>query len=153
MAKLQCFVFLGVLAVFSVASAAISEEDKNAIKAEMLPVLAECGKEHGVTEKDVKEAKESNNVDAINPCFIACFMKKRKIIDDEGKYAPEVAKSEHAKYIHDAELVAKLDEISDNCASVNDQAVSDGAKGCERAKLLTACLTEHKDILTEIFKD
>lgn len=68
--------FLTIVWIFQ----SLSEEDRNAIKADVYPILAECGKEYDVTKDDVIAAKKAKDVNAINPCMYACFLKKKKIV-------------------------------------------------------------------------
>nr|QOV03025.1 odorant binding protein 9 [Apocheima cinerarius] len=151
MAKLNCVVILGVVAFISTVSA-LSEADRKAIEAALIPIIVECGSKFKIAKDNVLAAKEVTDIDALNPCFIACCLKKMKTINDNGYFAPEVVKSQNAKYIHDKELVKKLDTVSDTCVPVYDQAVSNGAEGCDRAKLLLGCMKEHKDIFISLFK-
>nr|ASA40067.1 odorant-binding protein 31 [Helicoverpa armigera] len=145
MSKFTCIVLCVVAASLTKNThAAISEEEKEAFRAAMAPILAECSEEHGVSEKDIEAAKESGNADDIKPCFLGCLMKKTETLDAKGLFDAEKGLSQLKKFIKDDEDLAKFEKIGNICKSVNEKAVSDGEEGCERAKLLLACFLEHK---------
>ncbi|XP_053608370.1 uncharacterized protein LOC128674083 [Plodia interpunctella] len=126
---------------------ALSDEEKAAIHGSVLKFVQECSTEYNISEEKLKEAKEKKSTEGIEPCAIGCVFKKAKFINDQGLYEPERAKEIGAKYVNAEEDRKKYAEIADECASVNDESVSDGDKGCERAKLLLACMAKHKDAL------
>ncbi|CAH0625400.1 unnamed protein product [Chrysodeixis includens] len=125
-------------------TAKVTDEEKAAIRAAVAPLIAECSQQHGVSEDDIKAAKESHSADNLNPCFMGCFFKKAGIFDADGKLDIATGLTKLQKFVKDPETVSKFEQVGKECASVNDQAVSDGDAGCERAKLLVACALEHK---------
>ncbi|XP_026730661.1 uncharacterized protein LOC113495864 [Trichoplusia ni] len=144
MSKFTCLVLCAVAVSLSSVYAKVTDEEKAAIRAAIAPLIAECSEQHGVSEDDIKAAKESHNADNLNPCFMGCFFKKSGIFDAEGKLDLESGMTKLQKYVKDPAAISKFEEVGKQCASVNDQAVSDGDAGCERAKLLVACALEHK---------
>uniref|UniRef100_A0A2A4K9G2 Odorant binding protein n=1 Tax=Heliothis virescens TaxID=7102 RepID=A0A2A4K9G2_HELVI len=145
MSKFTCIVLCVVAASLTKTSyAAISEEEKTAFREAMAPIIAECSAEHGVSETDIEAAKESGNPDAIKPCFLGCLLKKTETLNSKGLFDAEKGLSEMKKFIKNDEDFAKFEKIGKTCTSVNDEAVSDGEEGCERAKLLISCFLEHK---------
>ncbi|CAD0197734.1 unnamed protein product [Chrysodeixis includens] len=144
MSKFTCFVLCAVAVSLSSVHAKLSDEEKAAIHQAVLPILTECSQAHGVSEADIKTAKEDRNTDNLNSCFIGCFFKKMNVLDAEGKYNVDEGLNNLSKYIKSDEDRAKLEAVAKECGTVNDEAVSDGAAGCERAQLLVACALAHK---------
>lgn len=58
----------------------MSDEDKENIHAGIIPYVAECSKEFGVTEEQINEAKKSGQVDGIDPCLMGCIFKKVGVV-------------------------------------------------------------------------
>nr|ALS03870.1 odorant-binding protein 22 [Ectropis obliqua] len=145
MARFSFVAFLGVAAVINIALA-ITEDEKNNIRLNALPVLTSCAQELGIKMEDVVAARQAKNLDALNPCYYACFFKKINVIDNDGLFVPAVAKANHQKYVHGADDLARLSASADTCTSVNDQAVTDGANGCDRAKLLARCFIDNHGV-------
>nr|XP_034833069.1 uncharacterized protein LOC117989767 [Maniola hyperantus] len=117
----------------------LTDEDRTKIHAAIIPFIAECTKEYGVTEDVIKEAKETGRLGSIDPCLMACVFQKTKLIDEEGLFDGDKAAELVQKYISSEEDQKKMVEIIEKCKSVNDEDVSDGEKGCERAKLIYEC--------------
>lgn len=59
---------------------AVTEEEKAAFREALAPVLAECSAEHGVSDSDIKAAKEAGNPDGIKSCFLGCVLKKTEVV-------------------------------------------------------------------------
>ncbi|XP_045773901.1 uncharacterized protein LOC123873215 [Maniola jurtina] len=118
---------------------ALTDEDRSKIHAAIIPFIAECTKEYGVTEDVIKEAKESGRLGNIDPCLMACVFQKTKLIDEKGLFDSDKAAELVQKYISSEEDQKKMVDIIGKCKSVNDAEVSDGEKGCERAKLIYEC--------------
>ncbi|CAG9583157.1 unnamed protein product [Danaus chrysippus] len=138
------FVF-GVLAVSLRNARAISDEDRNKIHTAVLPHVAECSANFGVTEDDIKAAKEAGTLGTFNPCLMGCVLKKIEVIDDKGLFDVDKAVELTKKYFSDEADQKKAEEIITTCKSVNDKEVGDGEKGCERAGLLLQCFLPFKD--------
>ncbi|XP_063828910.1 uncharacterized protein LOC135078239 [Ostrinia nubilalis] len=139
---------LGVLAAAISSTKALTSEELLKIEADMLVYVKDCADKFSVSDDDLKEAKEKENIDNISPCFLACVFKNANLINDKGLYDPEVVTGKLSdKYLSNDEDKAKMAEIAKDCTKVNDESVSDGAEGCERAKHLLGCLAKHKDAL------
>ncbi|CAH0726969.1 unnamed protein product, partial [Brenthis ino] len=140
------FVFLvfGVLAVSLGSINALSDEERNKIYAGMLPHILECSKEFGVTEDQLKEAKESGKIGSVNPCLMGCVFKKINVINDKGLFNTDKAQELSQKFLGDGGDQQKATDVIKKCSSVNEENVSDGEKGCDRAKLLFDCLLPFK---------
>ncbi|XP_038212798.1 uncharacterized protein LOC119833000 [Zerene cesonia] len=130
---------VGFLAVAFNNLEAVSQADKMKIYAAMLPSIQECSKDYGVSEEDLKKAKEAGNVDGLNQCLLACVFKKAGVINDAGLFDVEKAKEHIQKYLSDSSDQAKAQEIVGKCVSVNDKPVGD-SDGCERSKMLFDCM-------------
>ncbi|XP_072932034.1 general odorant-binding protein 28a-like [Epargyreus clarus] len=135
----RSFVLCAVLAIGLTSVNGLSDEEKGAIKALVLPFLAECGKDYGVTEEEIKAAKEAGTLKDLNPCLISCVFKKVGIFDSKGQFDEEKATELTTKFLNDGEEQKKALEVIHTCSSVNEQAVNDGDKGCERATLMIEC--------------
>lgn len=61
---------------------AASQDEKDAVKALVVPIMQECGKELGVSKEDLLAAKEAKDINAIDPCYYACFFKKTGLVSD-----------------------------------------------------------------------
>ncbi|CAK1543055.1 unnamed protein product [Leptosia nina] len=134
---------VGLFAVAFKRAEAISQADKMKIYAVMLPTVQECSKNFGVSEEDIKKAKEAGNVDGLNQCLLACVFKKAGVINDAGQFDVEKSKELISKYLSDSNEQAKAQEVIGKCVSVNDQPVGD-SEGCDRSKLLFDCLMPFK---------
>ncbi|CAH2090298.1 unnamed protein product [Euphydryas editha] len=144
MKSLSLVIFVVGLAINIGNIRALSDDDKKNIHAGILPFIAECSKEYGVTEEQIKEAKEAGQIGSINPCLMGCIFKKVEVIDDKGLFNPDKAEEITKKFLPNEEEQKKALDIIKTCTSVNDQDVSDGAEGCDRAKLLFECFIPFK---------
>ncbi|KAJ8719547.1 hypothetical protein PYW08_011722 [Mythimna loreyi] len=145
MSKFICIVFCIVAASLTkVSHAAVTEEEKAAFREVMAPIIDECSGEHGVSKADIQAAKAAGNADNIKPCFLGCVMKKTETLDAKGLFDADTALSKVRTFVKSDDDFAKFEEIGKACMSVNEQSVSDGEEGCERAKLVLACFLEHK---------
>ncbi|XP_013191566.1 uncharacterized protein LOC106135739 [Amyelois transitella] len=138
---------LAVVAVALSGVVTLTPEEESSIRGHLREFVNECSKEYGISEEQLKTAKENKNVDGIEPCAIGCVYKKAKFINDQGLYDVDKAKEISAKYVNSEDDRKKFAEIADDCSAVNDESVSDGDKGCERAKLLLSCMFKHKDAI------
>nr|CAC33575.1 antennal binding protein [Heliothis virescens] len=142
MSKFSCLVLCVVAASFSQAFA--SEEEKTAFREAIRPIVEECSKEHGVSHDELKSAQENQNADNIKPCFLGCVYKKSEVFNSKGEYDVDKALEKLKGFVSNEAAYAKFAEVGKKCVTVNDKPVSDGAAGCERGAMLTACFLEHK---------
>lgn len=49
-------------------------------------MIAECSKEHGVSEGDIQAAKAAQSAKDLNSCFIGCFFKKVGVVSIYRKF-------------------------------------------------------------------
>nr|APG32540.1 odorant binding preotein [Conogethes punctiferalis] len=147
MMKLNIFVSVAVLAAVLGNARALTKEELGVIESDMIAHVKKCGEQFGVSDEEIKAAKEKKDIDGIDPCLIGCVFKSTKLINDEGVFDPKVALEHSEKYLSSDDDKAKFKDIADDCAKVNDESVSDGKEGCERAKLLLSCFAKHKDEL------
>ncbi|NP_001140189.1 odorant-binding protein 5 precursor [Bombyx mori] len=106
-------------------------------------VIKECVGDYPITAADLKliKARQIPNDDI--KCVFACAYKKTGMMTEEGMLSVEGIKDMSQKYLSDnPEQLRKSKEFAEACSSVNDQQVSDGTKGCERAALIFKCSTE-----------
>nr|QEI46795.1 odorant-binding protein 11 [Galleria mellonella] len=144
-----CLVILGI-AVSNVTALTNDELDK--IHESMVVFIKECSKEFGVSDDELKAAKESGNVDGVEPCLIGCVFKKANFIDGDGKFLPDKVKENAKKYLSQEEDQTLFGSVVDTCAAANDEEVTDGDAGCVRSKLVFECFIKHKgDVSTYLY--
>ncbi|CAK1582861.1 unnamed protein product [Parnassius mnemosyne] len=143
------FLFTGIIAASLRNVRALTAEEISAVEDAVHPFAIECGKEFGVTEEQLKKARESGDTSSLDPCLIACFGKKMGLINDKGMFDAEKATEMTKQFIADEEAQKIIMEIVNKCSSVNEQSVGDD-QGCERAVLLTECFKPLKDQLAAL---
>ncbi|XP_062529630.1 general odorant-binding protein 99a [Bombyx mori] len=139
------FMVFFVLSVLTLKySDALTDEQKNKIQSKFIEIGAECIVEHPISIDDINSFKNKKFPSGVNAgCFVACIFNKIGLFDDKGNLSHNSA-LEKAKGIFNAdEEVKNLEEFLNRCAKVNGEAVGDGVKGCERAKLAYNCLIEN----------
>nr|QLI62022.1 odorant-binding protein 19 [Streltzoviella insularis] len=134
------------LVIFIIKDAlAITLIQKTRIQAKFLASGIECINDYPLTANDIQILKSKVMPENENAnCFVNCLFKKIGIMDDMGKMTQAGAR-EFAKQVFkdDDENVKKTDELYGQCSSVNEKSVSDGDKGCDRARLAFICLAEN----------
>nr|AXF48725.1 odorant-binding protein OBP6.2 [Lobesia botrana] len=120
-----------------------SDEDKEIHEA-MVPIIAECSKEHGANPEDVIASKKNKDFEAVDGCLIECVFKKMGFMDNDGAFVPEKFAENAKKFFKKDGDSDKIEEIGKNCVSVNEHNAEDK---CAKSKLLLTCLMEQKDAL------
>ncbi|XP_047028267.1 general odorant-binding protein 69a-like isoform X2 [Helicoverpa zea] len=139
----QTLVSFAVLALFK-SALAISDDLKSQIQTKFLTVGAECLKDHPISIDDVASFKSKVFPEGENAgCFTACIFNKLGLIDDEGKLSHLTALENAKKVFEDEEEIKNIEAFLTTCAAVNDEEVSDGEKGCDRAKLAYNCFIKN----------
>ncbi|CAB3244385.1 unnamed protein product [Arctia plantaginis] len=139
------FTLLFVCAVAALSNVyALSDDAKAAFHEAIKPLIEECSQAHGISMDEINAAKEAGTSSGLKPCFLGCVLKKGEILNNQGEYDVDAALKTVKKYISDEGEFNKFSEVSKKCASINDEAVTDGAEGCERAKLLLSCIQQNK---------
>nr|QCF41939.1 odorant binding protein [Athetis dissimilis] len=128
---------------------AISKEDETSLKQVLRPHMLECAEEFGITEEQIEEAKKKGNKHNMDPCFLACMMKKADFMNSDGKFDVEKTVSFAKDHSLSEKAVKFFETVGEECVKVNDEEVGDGEKGCERAKLLFHCVHEIKKKMSE----
>nr|AOG12854.1 odorant binding protein [Eogystia hippophaecolus] len=142
--KIFIAMFVAIFAATMQSTEAITEEKKTELKAKLVPILTECGKEHSITLDYLKEFRQQQKrPDESNACFFACVFQKTGLLDDKGLFVEAKAAERGQYYAEEGEL-EKANEAVKACVSVNEQSVSDGPKGCDRAKLIYNCFLDQK---------
>ncbi|KAJ8719548.1 hypothetical protein PYW08_011723 [Mythimna loreyi] len=122
----------------------VAGDDAEAFREAIKPFVMECAKEHGISEAEITKAKEEHKVNTLKPCFIGCVFKKFEIINDKGEYDVDANLDKIKIFVTNEDHFAKLSDIVRKCESVNEESVSDGTAGCERAVLLAKCFVSLK---------
>nr|ALS03866.1 odorant-binding protein 18 [Ectropis obliqua] len=128
-------------------AAGVTDEEKKQMHDYLVSATESCSKEFGIPSEDFEKAKRNKELQSLDPCFVACILKGNGLIDDKGMFDPAKGTSIAEKFIKSPDDIAKVKKISDICSSVNDEAVNDGDKGCDRAVLLLKCLMENKSLV------
>uniref|UniRef100_A0A2H1W2A1 SFRICE004977.2 n=1 Tax=Spodoptera frugiperda TaxID=7108 RepID=A0A2H1W2A1_SPOFR len=104
----------------------------------------DCNIEHPITPKEMLELKDNKIPDTNNAkCFVACVFKKTGMLDSKGMYDAENSIAMTQKdFANDPKRLEGSKKLLETCKKVNDEAVSDGEKGCERSVLLHKCFVE-----------
>ncbi|CAB3255591.1 unnamed protein product [Arctia plantaginis] len=145
MAKLNYHILSATIVVISLTKVfALTDEDKAIVSAIMAPITADCSSEHGVSEGEIKSAKDSYNTDGLNSCFLGCVLKKTEFINSKGLLDVETGLNKAKGLLKNHDEFDKFEEIGKVCSKVNEESVGDGDSGCERAKLAFKCAIENK---------
>ncbi|CAG9135888.1 unnamed protein product [Plutella xylostella] len=99
-------------------------------------------KKHQVTPEEVQLMHQHVIPDGRGArCLVACVFKKKDLINDKGMLDIDAAHSMADKeHLDDPTMIENSKKLFELCKSVNDETVSDGEKGCDRAALLSKCL-------------
>ncbi|CAH2041497.1 unnamed protein product, partial [Iphiclides podalirius] len=115
--------------------------------------VMECARYHPITAEDIAQLQKRvlPDKDSIK-CLFACAYKKAGMMDDEGKMSVEGSQEIIQKYLaDDPNTLKKANDFTNACKSVNDETVSDGTRGCDRAALMFHCSIEKaNEGLTEL---
>nr|ALT31647.1 odorant-binding protein 17 [Cnaphalocrocis medinalis] len=115
------------------------KEGLQMLEEEALQQAEICMEKLALDEQSIKT--ENGELD---PCLLACIFKGFDMINSDGMFVFEAVDPKYLVGIEDKETVLK---ITKECASVNEEKVSDGKEGCERATLLLKCLTKLEPLL------
>ncbi|KAM3961976.1 B1 protein-like [Aphomia sociella] len=137
---MKSFLCLVVLAIAS--CNAITRDELDKIQESMLPYIKECSTQFGVSEDELKAAKQTGNVEGVEPCLIGCVFKKAGFVDGDGKFLADKVKELSKKYISKDEDQKTFDSIIDTCSSDDEITESDAA--CVRSKRVLECFTKHR---------
>ncbi|XP_049874870.1 general odorant-binding protein 19d-like isoform X2 [Pectinophora gossypiella] len=135
--------------VTSLKPPAINHTDAAKSEAEIrkwfIGLAIECNNENPITPEDMTLLHEHKIPDNENAkCLLACVYRKANWINDKGMFDIEAANAMVEKEHTDEP--AKIDnskKLFQLCKKVDDEPVTDGEKGCQRAALLTTCMTEN----------
>nr|ALI31276.1 odorant binding protein 6 [Grapholita molesta] len=137
--------FLLLVAVCMVALRKVhaeSDEEKEIHEA-LVPIIAECSKEHGAKVEEVMESKKNKDYEAIDGCLIECVYKKMGMMDDEGAFIVEKLVENAKQFMKEADS-EKIEEIVKHCTSETEKTPEDK---CGKSKMLLACMMEQKEAL------
>nr|UDM59892.1 putative odorant binding protein 4 [Corcyra cephalonica] len=114
------------------------------VKQKYLKIIMECLKENPVAPAEIEQMKSGKIPESEQPkCLLACAYRKSGMMDSAGKLSIDGVKQVSQRYFaNNPEKLKKSEEFIEACKSVNDEAVSDGDKGCERAALIFKCTVE-----------
>nr|QHI42042.1 odorant-binding protein 13 [Glyphodes caesalis] len=123
---------------------AMTEDQKTKIKQHFESIGMECISDNPLTEADIANLRSKKEPAGPNgPCFLACVMKHIGVLDDAGMLQKESMLELARTIFQDEEELQLIADYLHSCAPVNSAAVSDGAKGCERAMLAFKCMNEN----------
>ncbi|XP_063364869.1 pheromone-binding protein Gp-9-like isoform X1 [Cydia amplana] len=143
--KMSRVSLLLLVAVCSVALRKVhaeSDEEKELHEA-LIPIIAECSKEHGADVAEVMASKKNKDYEAIDGCLIECVYKKMGMIDDEGAFVVDKLVENAKKFLKEAET-EKIEEFVKHCSEESEKNPEDK---CGKSKMLLACMMEQKEAL------
>ncbi|XP_063538858.1 pheromone-binding protein Gp-9-like [Cydia strobilella] len=117
-----------------------SDEDKEIHEA-LIPVIAECSKEHGANVAEVMATKKNKDYEAIDGCLIECMYKKMGMMDDDGSFVVDKLVETAKKFMKEAET-EKIEEVIKHCSEESEKNPEDK---CGKSKMLLACMIEQKE--------
>ncbi|KAL0828877.1 hypothetical protein ABMA28_003783 [Loxostege sticticalis] len=125
----------------------LTPDQKAAVQAKLLTSGLHCIRDHPLNLDEITMLRDKKLPEGENAkCFTACLFKQIGIMDDMGKLnAANAVKSAEEVFKSSDKHLEKSKQIIQECISVNDAPTSDGAKGCDRAKLAFNCLNEGAD--------
>ncbi|XP_047508604.1 uncharacterized protein LOC125052007 [Pieris napi] len=113
----------------------------DAFKQKYAELVMSCMEEYPIDQSDIEQLKNLQMPDKESvKCLFACAYKKAGMMTDDGKLSVEGTNKLAETYLaNDEEQLKRAKAFTDACKSVNDEEVSDGTKGCERAALIFKC--------------
>ncbi|CAK1543054.1 unnamed protein product [Leptosia nina] len=142
-AKISLIVLL-YLNLTSFGTYGMTAEQKAMIHAHFEKIGADCIKEYKISVDDIKSLRTKKMPTGENaPCFLACILKNIGVMDDKGMLQKETVMELAKKVFNDDEELKLMEDYLHSCSHINNESVSDGEKGCERATLAYKCMTEN----------
>ncbi|XP_061718359.1 general odorant-binding protein 28a-like [Cydia pomonella] len=137
------FVLIVVIAIANNAWA-ISGVQKTVIQAEFVTRGLSCLKSNPLTVEDINSLRMLKSPESSGAkCFTACLFKNIGILDNSGAVsASNARKNAKQVFANDETSLNNVEELVKECEKVNGENVADD-KGCDRAALAFACLTEN----------
>ncbi|XP_061718358.1 uncharacterized protein LOC133525941 isoform X2 [Cydia pomonella] len=124
------------------AYAAMTDDE---VKIQFTKFIMKCHKDHPVEMSELlalQSMKPPTNKET--KCLLACAYRAEGSMNDKGMYdlehGYEIAEMTQKG---DEKRIANAKKLADTCSKVNDESVSDGEKGCERAALMFKCVVEN----------
>nr|AXF48740.1 odorant-binding protein OBP43 [Lobesia botrana] len=115
------------------------------VKIQFTKIVMKCQKDHPVEMNELlalQSLQVPKNKDA--KCLLACAYRAEGSMDAKGMYDLEHAyKLAETTQKGDDKRMANAKKLADICSKINEEAVSDGEKGCERATLLFKCIIDN----------
>ncbi|CAG4961910.1 unnamed protein product [Colias eurytheme] len=110
-------------------------------KADFAKAIMACAKDASVDMSDIMSlASLIVPTDHKVKCVLACAYRKKGSLNAQGMYDIDGAYALAETMMKGDEVrIKKGKELADVCAAVNDEKVSDGEKGCDRAALMFKC--------------
>nr|AXF48731.1 odorant-binding protein OBP34 [Lobesia botrana] len=123
----------------------ISCKSEAEVKQYFMKLGIQCSKDHQITPDEMIMMQKHKMPDSETAkCLMACVYRKATWMDDKGMFDNAAAQAMAEKdHTDDTTMLENSKKLFELCKSVNDAAVNDGEKGCERAALLFKCLTEN----------
>ncbi|XP_063625461.1 uncharacterized protein LOC134797144 [Cydia splendana] len=138
--------FLNTLFVLVLCSShAFASMTDEEVKVQFTKYVMKCQKDHPVEMTELmalQSMKTPTNKET--KCLLACAYRAEGTMNDKGMYDLEHGyKIAEVTQKGDDKRTANAKKLADTCSKVNDESVSDGEKGCERAALLFKCVAEN----------
>ncbi|KAL4711157.1 hypothetical protein ACJJTC_009528 [Scirpophaga incertulas] len=106
--------------------------------------MVACAHQYKPTSEDVTKMQNKQVPEGESAkCMLACVYRATGMMDANGMLDVEhVKKITEEHFSGEPEKLTRANQFNDACKVVNEQAVSDGNKGCERAALIFKCSVE-----------
>ncbi|XP_047508363.1 uncharacterized protein LOC125051830 [Pieris napi] len=133
---IYCFIFS--VSCSGTVSGAMTDEE---VKAMFTKVILKCASKFKADMKDMMTlASLQTPTDPQVKCILACAYRDIGTMNDKGLYDLERAyKISEELQKGDEKRIQKGKELAKTCSLVNDETVTDGEKGCDRAALIFEC--------------
>ncbi|XP_045484652.1 uncharacterized protein LOC123689289 [Pieris rapae] len=111
------------------------------VKALFTKLILKCSTKFKANMKEMLSlASLQTPTDPQVKCILACAYRELGTMNDKGVYDLESAyKVAEELQKGDEKRIQKAKELADACSIVNNETVTDGEKGCDRATLLFTC--------------
>ncbi|XP_026730651.1 general odorant-binding protein 28a-like isoform X2 [Trichoplusia ni] len=123
---------------------ALTAEQMAQIHAHFEAVGKICVKDNPIGAKDIESLRARQKPSGENaPCFLACLMKNIGFMDANGMLQKESALELAKNIFPDPDELKMVEDYLHSCSHINNEAVSDAEKGCDRAIMAYTCMMEN----------
>ncbi|XP_060804318.1 uncharacterized protein LOC106135657 [Amyelois transitella] len=130
--------------VDNASQATTTAEHVETLKAKLVVAGEACIEEFPISGEDIASFKNGEfPVGEQAGCFSACVLRNIGLFDDKGNLHDADNLEKATEIFTEEKEIDTIKELIKTCSKVNEETVTDGEKGCERAKLLFTCFVEN----------